>query len=191
VWGRKADTPDLPPNNKPIFGGKNMTKKNITTSVLAAALILALSSWAIAGPGYGRGGCGGPGWEGQNPYSQLTPEKQAAAKAIFDKYDAQIDTVRDTLWTKHATMEAMINGGKADEKKLGALVSDIRTLRDKMQELRASMHEELAKETGIEPRFGRQGRGGGPESCPGYGQGYGRGQGCDGGIGPCGGRGRS
>lgn len=147
-----------------------MTKKNITTTVMAAALILALSSWAVAGPGYGRGACGGPGW-GQTPYAQLSPEKQAAAEAIFAKYDAQIDEVRDALWTKHATMQAMINGGKADEKKLGVLVGEIRVLRDKMRELRASMDDELVKETGIMPRAGRSGRGLGPDCGPGFGQG--------------------
>ncbi|MFH1915556.1 MAG: Spy/CpxP family protein refolding chaperone [Pseudomonadota bacterium] len=159
-----------------------MTKKNITTTVLAAALIMALSSWAIAGPG--RGGCDGPGSGGKSPYAQLTPEKQAAAEAIFDKYSPQMDEVRDALWTKHATMQAMINGGKADEKKLGALVAELRALRDKMGELRASMNEELTKETGIETRMGRKGRGFGqgfgPEGCPSLGKDYGRG------CGPCG-----
>lgn len=153
-----------------------MTKKNITTTVMAAALILALSSWAIAGPGSGRGGCGGPGW-GQTPYAQLSPEKQAAAEAIFAKYDVQIDEVRDALWTKHATMQAMINGGKADEKKLGVLVGEIRVLRDKMRELRASMDDELVKETGIMPRAGRFGRGFGPDCGSGYGPGNGSGYG--------------
>ncbi|ADU63807.1 MAG: periplasmic heavy metal sensor [Pseudodesulfovibrio sp.] len=149
-----------------------MTKKNITTTVMAAALILALSSWAIAGPGSGRGGCGGQGW-GQTPYAQLSPEKQAAAEAIVAKYDGQIDEARDALWTKHATMQALINGGKADEKKLGALVSEIRVLRDKMGELRASMNDELVKETGIMPRAGRCGRSFGPDCGSGYGCGQG------------------
>lgn len=151
-----------------------MTKKNITTTVMAAALILALSSWAIAGPGSGRGGCGAPGW-GQNPYAQLSPEKQAAADAIFAKYDGQIDEVRDALWAKHATMQALINGGKADEKKYATLVSEIRVLRDKMRELRASLDNELVKETGIMPRAGRFGRGFGPDCGSGYGPGCGQG----------------
>jgi zinc resistance-associated protein len=171
-------------------------KKNITTSVLAAALVLALASWSVAGPGYGRGGCGGaggPGW-GQNPYAQLSPEKQQAVQKIFEKYDAQIDDVRDAMWTKHATLQAMINGGKADEKKIGSLVTEMRTLRDTMRTLRTAMSDELVKETGIMPRgFGR---GAGSEGCPGFGQG-GMGQGsmgagpgnglgnCDG-TGPCG-----
>ncbi|WP_285905330.1 Spy/CpxP family protein refolding chaperone [Pseudodesulfovibrio pelocollis] len=161
-----------------------MTKRNITTTALAAILVLALASWAVAGPGYGRGGCGGPGFSGQNPYAQLTPEKQAAVEAIFDKYRPQMEQLRDSLWTKHATMQAMINGGKADEKKLGALVAELRSLREKMGELRADMNDELTKETGIEAPFGRKGRGFGPgfgpDGCPAFGKGYGKG------CGPCG-----
>jgi zinc resistance-associated protein len=155
-----------------------MNKKNISTTVLAAALVLALASWSVAGPGYGRGGCGGSGW-GANPYSELTPEKQAAVETIYAKYDGQLDELRDAMFAKHATLEAMINGGKADEKKIASLVTEMRTLRDKMHDLRTAMNDELVKETGIAPRggFGRGfGRGNGPESCPGYGQGgYGQG----------------
>ncbi|MUM76524.1 periplasmic heavy metal sensor [Pseudodesulfovibrio sp. F-1] len=164
-----------------------MTKRNITTTALATILVLALAGWAIAGPGHGRGYCG-PGPAGQNPYAQLTPEKQAAVEAIFEKYRPQMDQLRDSLWTKHATMQAMINGGKADEKKLGSLVAEMRNLREKMGELRAAMNDELTRETGIEAPFGPKGRGFGkgfgPDDCPAFGKVYGRS--FDGGCGPCG-----
>ncbi|QGY40092.1 periplasmic heavy metal sensor [Pseudodesulfovibrio cashew] len=163
-----------------------MTKKNITITSLAAVLVLAMSAFAFAGPGYGRGGCGGPGYGQGAAYTQLTPEKQAAVDKIYEKYDGKFDELRTEMWTKRATLQAMINGGNADEGKIGKLTTDLTNLRDKMWDLRKSMSDELVKETGIEGFGYGYGRGacsgfrGAARSngdCPGYGQGYGSQQG--------------
>ncbi len=152
-----------------------MTKKNITTTALAAVLVLSISAFAFAGPGYGRGGgCGGPG--GDSTYSQLTPEKQEAVNKIVDKYSEQFKEIRTEMWTKHSTLQAMVNGGQADEKKIGKLTAEVTQLRDKMWDLRDKMSDELVKETGITagngfgacPAYGQA-------SCPGGGRGQGRG----------------
>jgi len=144
-----------------------MTKKNITIAALAAVLVMAMSAVSFAGPGYGRGCDGsGPGVG----YSQLTPEKQAAVDKIVDSYSKQFTELRDQMWTKRATLEAMVNGGNADEKKIGSLVSDISGLRTKMRDLRDKMSDELEAETGI-AGFARG------ASCPGFGPGGERGEG--------------
>jgi zinc resistance-associated protein len=127
-----------------------------------------------AGPNSGRGfagACGGPGYGAA--YSQLTPEKQAEVNAVVDKYQPQFETMRNQIWAKRSTLQAMINGGKDDEQAITKLVTDISTLRNKMRDLRATMSDELVKATGI-AAFG---------SCPGYGRGF------DGDDGPMQGRG--
>lgn len=154
-----------------------MTKKSITITALSAVLILAMSAMSFAGPGWGRGGgCGGYGGYGNSGYSQLSPEKQAAVDKIVEKYDAQFETLRTEMWTKHSTLQAMVNGGNADEAKIGKLTAELTQLRDKMWNLRSQMSDELVKETGITsgngfgacPAYGQA-------SCPGYGNGGGRG----------------
>lgn len=154
-----------------------MSKKNLSITALAAALILSMAAFAVAGPGYGRGfagGCGGPGYGPNAAYSQLTPEKQAEVQAIFDKYEPQFEGVRNQMWAKRSVLQAMVNGGKADEKAITGLVNDISKLRDQMWNLRKAMSDELVKATGIAafgacPRYAQN-------DCPGYGDGPGQGR---------------
>ncbi len=140
-----------------------MTKKNITITALAAVLVLSMAAWAVAGPGYGRGGCGGPGNGGGAGYSQLSPEKQVAVDKIVEKYAPQFTELKTAMWTKHSTLQAMVNGGDADEKKIGKLTAEVTQMNTQMRDLRSAMSEELVKETGITS-------GGGYGSCPSYGQ---------------------
>jgi len=174
-----------------------MTRKNVTTFALALALVMTVAGFAAAGPGgqgsYGRGGCGawsgGPAGDGpglRGIYGQLTPEKKAAVDKIFEGYRGKFTAVRNEIETKHAVLEAMINGGQADEKKIGKIVSEMSGLRDQMFDLRSNLRADLSKELGIElpetgfgrgcPGFG-SGAGFGPDNCPGYGAGNGSGQG--------------
>lgn len=151
-----------------------MTQKNITITALAAVLVLSMAAWSFAGPGYGRGGCGGPGAGSNSAYSQLSPEKQAAVDKIFEKYAGQMSELRTAMWTKHSVLQAMVNGGEANEKKIGKLTSEITQLRDQMFTVRQQMSDELVKETGITvgrgfgacPQFGQN-------DCPGGGSGRG------------------
>ncbi|WP_319541919.1 periplasmic heavy metal sensor [uncultured Pseudodesulfovibrio sp.] len=159
-----------------------MNKKNITITALAAVLVLSMAAMAMAGQGYGRGHGGGYGCGGNGVYSQLTPEKQVAVDKIFDKYQPKFTELRDQIWAKHATLQAMVNGGNADEQKISKLTTDITKLRDQMRDTRDAMQVELEKETGIVAFNGRgQGRGQGRGyngDC--YGQGGGAGLNCTG-----------
>ena len=132
-----------------------MTKKNITITALAAVLVMAMGAMAVASQGYGRGG-GCPAFGSNSAYSQLTPEKQAAVKKIVESYTPKFNELRNQMWTKHATLQAMVNGGDADEKKIGKLTTEITSLRDQMSDMHDTMVAELEKETGI-IAFGRGG----------------------------------
>lgn len=134
-----------------------MTRKTTIISSLAIVALLGMAALSFAGPGYGPGyGCGGPGY---GKYNDLTPEKQAAMDKIVGKYRARMIELRDQVWAKSATLEAMTNAGNADEAKISKLVSDISELRGEMWENRDAMTAELEKETGIRA-YGRGGRGG-------------------------------
>lgn len=166
-----------------------MTKKNITITAVAAVMLLAMAAVSMAGPYHGKGyGRGCPG-QGKGFYSQFTPEKQAAVDKIIESYRGRFDELRTEMWTKHATLQAMVNGGDANEEKIGGLTAELSALRDKMWSLHEKMTGELEKETGIEG-FGGRGLGcagyqGGQVrgDCPGYSQskgfgpGYGKGYG--------------
>ncbi|BDQ37453.1 zinc resistance-associated protein [Pseudodesulfovibrio nedwellii] len=159
-----------------------MNKKNITITALAAVLVLSMAAMAMAGQGYGHGQRAGNGCGGNGVYSQLTPEKQVAVDKIFDKYQPKFTELRDQMWAKHATLQAMVNGGNADEQKITKLTTDMTKLRAQMRDTRDSMRAELEKETGIVAFNGRgpgqrQGRGYNGD-C--YGQGRGDGYNCNG-----------
>ena len=146
-----------------------MSTKHISISALAALLVLGMAAFAVAGPNSGRGfagPCGGPGYGAA--YSQLTPEKQAEVKAVVDEFQPQFEAVRNQIWAKRSVLQAMINGGQADEQAITKLVNDISSLRNKMYDLRSAMSDKLVKTTGI-AAFG---------TCPG--PGYGRMYGDDG-----------
>ncbi|MBG0789426.1 MAG: Spy/CpxP family protein refolding chaperone [Desulfovibrionaceae bacterium] len=157
-----------------------MNTKNISIAAMAAFLILGMTAMAFAAPGQGRNGRGA-GLNSKGVYSQLTPEKQKAVDAIYDKYDGKFDSLRTQLWTKHSTLQALINGGNADEKKIGGLIADINELRDQMRDTREAMRADLEKETGLVcfgPRLGQdRGLGMGPDQGRGPGMGYKRGYG--------------
>jgi len=160
-----------------------MTRKNILITSLSIIALLAMASLSFAGQGHGRGyGHGymsgkGCGYGVMSYYSDLTPEKQAAVDKIVEKHSAKQLELRDKMWAKHATLEAMINAGNADEAKISKLISEMSALRDQMWENRNALRTELEKETGIVMHNRSLGRGGyGPGTCyDSDGQGRGRG----------------
>lgn len=166
-----------------------MNTKNLNIAAMTAVLVLTISAMAFAAPGQGRGkarGC----FQQNGAYSQLTPEKRQAVDAIIDKYNVKADELRASIWVKHSVLQAMINGGDANEKKIAGLVADITKLRDQMRDNREAMRAELEKETGIVAFGGRgfrpgQGRGPGMGNGqgPGMGPGMGRGMGLNSGLG--------
>lgn len=163
-----------------------MTKKTLMITIALAAM-LSMAAMAYAGPGYGRGGgCGGYGY-GNGAYSQLTPEKQAAAEKIFDKFRAKQTALHDKAVAARIKLDAIANSGTPDEKRIDELVAEMSSLRNQMWENRTAMAKEFEAETGLQ-FSGRGGRGSGSGYCEGYGggrgyhgggHGYGHGRGMD------------
>lgn len=140
-----------------------MTKK-ITLASLAVIAVLAISSMAFAGPGQGHMGRNGqPGM-----WNNLTPEKQAEVKKIFDAHREKMDGLRDQLWAKHTTLDALVDSGKATKSDIESLVSDMVKIKRNMDRERDALSTELEKTTGLR-FFGGPGFGCGG---PGFGQGY-------------------
>lgn len=170
-----------------------MTKRTMYTSTLVAVLVLTLGAWSYAdsgwghgygmmdGSGYGyhmgngnarnQGGCYGNGPGNRGLYSQLTPEKQAAAEKVFETYGEKFSTLRDKMQVKRLTLESLVNSGKADEAKIEKLVGDISKLRDEIIGAREQMGKDLEKATGIAMAQNQSNFG--PGNCPGYGSGNG------------------
>ena len=147
-----------------------MTKKNITIIALTGALVLAMTAMAFAGPGWGRGA----GCATEAAYANLTPEKRAEVDAVYEKFQAKFSELRKEMWTKHATLQAMVNGGDADEKKIAQLAGDITDAKDAMWSLRKDMADEVTEITGILPSDCPVG---GQAGCAAYGGGRGWGGG--------------
>lgn len=155
-------------------------KKRLVTTIAVLALV-SFSALAFAAP---RGGGRGPG-AGADPYSALTPEKQAAVTKILDKYHVKLGDLREQIWAKHTELQALSQSGKAERSDIQTLVADIAKLRKAMNDQRDAMRAEIEKETGVKG-FGRgyhrggmgggmgfggadcpRGLGMGPGGCPG------------------------
>jgi len=107
---------------------------------LSALLLLGLAGTigAQMGPGM-MGGYGGYGFQ------TLTPEKQAAAQKIYAAYYAQTNTMRQQLIAKQYELNALLYGGKADDKKVQELTKEISDLRAKLYEAQVDLQKQLAK----------------------------------------------
>ena len=141
-------------------------KKTVVIPVMVI-MVMALAGTAMAQGGYhggnqGGGYANGPGFGpcagvGQL-FSQLTPEKQQAVKAIFDKYDEQFRSIKTQMWAKRTELRALVASGKAEKKDITSLVSSMAALKDKNYNLRKQVSDEIEQTTGIAmPVFGCDG----------------------------------
>lgn len=125
-----------------------MEKKHASwiAALLGAVLVFGFAGVANAqmGPGM-MGGYGyGHGWGGG--YQTLSPEKQTAAQKLYTAFYSQTRDLRQQLVTKQYELNAMIYGGKADDKKVQALTKEISDLRAKLFEAQVALQRQLAKE---------------------------------------------
>ncbi len=145
--------------------------KIITATCAAIALTSSLALAAetpapAAGPGprgahimAGHGMGMGMGMAG--PLAQLTPEKQEAAqKLMAANYAAQFP-LHQSLYAKHAELEALTAGGEGESGKAKAVIRDIADLNAKMLQENSKFRTRLFKETGLRvPVMGHGGMGG-------------------------------
>ncbi|CAK7001018.1 MAG: hypothetical protein DELT_00028 [Desulfovibrio sp.] len=164
---------------------KKTTK--ILLSSMVAVLVMAAPLAAQAGPGgsgrhggphYGQMGGDGPqmmhrgGW-----FQALAPEKQAAVSALFDEHRTKMEPIREQLWIKRTTLDALSANPNTEPKKIEALVTEMAGLRKQLYTERKALADRVEKETGFRMPYGKGGGFGyghrGRHHKGGYGKGHG------------------
>lgn len=118
-----------------------MTSRKLLATTFALAAVVLLGSWNIAGAQQM-----GPGMMSGYGYQTLSPEKQAAAQKIYGAYYSQTNALRQQFVAKQYELNALIYGGKADDKKVQALTTEVSQLRTKLYEAQVALQQQLAKE---------------------------------------------
>lgn len=127
----------------------------IVCGTLLAVLVMATPLAAQArpgGPGGPRGGYAegcGPGMRGGDWYQALTPEKQQAVSALFEAHRAKVEPIREQLWLKRTTLDALSSNPKVEPQELTALIGEIAKLRQQLFAERKAFAERMEKETGV------------------------------------------
>ena len=141
-----------------------MKKTTLRTTSLALAAILVLG---FAGISQARGH---GGWDDGPRYNApISPEQQEKAEKIFSSHYEKMDSVRQSLITKRAELDAQMSSPSPDKAKIESLSREIGELRGKMLAARTDLRAQLDKE-GLPMGYGHMG--------PGYGHmgsGYGMG----------------
>lgn len=168
------------------------THTKVFYGVVFALLVMATPFAAQARPGghgygYGPGGYGGyGGW-----HQSLPQEQRDAVWKMMQDHRSAVQPLRDQLWTKTRTLDALERNPKVEPKEIKALVEEIGTLRGQLREQHLAFAAKVKQETGVDVpgawcgmkggNFGRD-RGGYGHRGGGYGGGgYGHGGGHHGG----------
>ena len=136
--------------------------KKRTMYSISGLLIFMFAGVSLAGAfEHGKGGHGGQGMRGKGygqmgNYSSLTPEQQAVVQKSWDDFRKNTQTLRDQMFAKYSEMNALIYGGKADDKQIEALSKEIGELHGKLVGERSKVELQL-KNQGVS--FGGRGRG--------------------------------
>lgn len=150
---------------------KTGTKKTLFGTLLAV-LVISAPFAADARP-YSHGGPGGPA--GHGGWHQAVPqEKQGAFAALRREHMDKVQPIREQMWVKEKTLDALSVGSKADPKDIVNLVNEISALRTQLFTERKAFADRVKKEIGIDTPYGM-----GMSPCGGYGyqrqRGYGHG----------------
>lgn len=128
-----------------------------TCAAIALSSSLALAAEAPGatppppGPGFHNGhginAMAGHGMMG--PLARLSPEKQEAARKLMEANAAVQFPLHQSLYAKHAELEALNAGGEGDSGKARAVIRDIADLNAKMLQENGKFRARLFKETGL------------------------------------------
>jgi Spy/CpxP family protein refolding chaperone len=116
--------------------------KTTRTLLIAAALVL-IASWAVAGPG-GMGGWGrgmGPGY-GTPPMGapNLTPEQSQQLQELRQSYFNDIGPLQNQMFSKRAEMRMLWSQANPDAGKIAAKQQEIQALETQLRE-KATQHQ--------------------------------------------------
>ncbi|MDL2210444.1 periplasmic heavy metal sensor [Desulfovibrio sp. OttesenSCG-928-O18] len=152
---------------------KKTTKKALF-GTLFAVLVISAPFAAEARP-YGHGG---PGYYGGG-YQAIPPEKQQAFDTLRREHFDKIQPIREQIWAKQTTLDALSANAKTEPKDITNLVNEISALRNQLFAEKKAFADRVKKETGLDLPYG-MGPGGkyyGHKERRGYGHG-GHGRGC-------------
>lgn len=152
----------------------------VAVLVMAAPLAAEARPYGHGGQHMGYMGNDGPGMHRGGWYQNLTPEKQQAVSALFEAHRAKTQPIREQLWLKNTTLDALSANPKVEPKEITALVEEIGKLRNQLFTERKALAERVEKETGIKAPYamgdgfgyGHHGRRGGGYHKGGYGRGH-------------------
>jgi len=122
---------------------------------LSSSLALAAEAPGASPPPPGSGfhgghaahALGGPGMMG--PLAQLSPEKQKAAMKLMEAHADAMFPLHQSLYAKHAELEALNASGEGESGKARSVIRDIADLNAKMLQENGKFRTRLFKETGL------------------------------------------
>jgi hypothetical protein len=152
---------------------------------IVTALVMAAPLAAHARPGAEKGHGGphrGPGMEQsssrtcpgammQQGWMHAIPqEKREAVFAVLKEHRAKTQELREQLWVKRTTLEALSGNPKVEPSELVKLVTEMSALRIQLKKERVALAERIEKEFGIQMPSGKGfGMGHGPKGFKGHG----------------------
>ncbi|SBW04689.1 conserved exported hypothetical protein [uncultured delta proteobacterium] len=138
-------------------------------AALLAALVMTMPLAAQARPG-GHG----PGPDGPGGWCQTLPQEQRdAVWKLMQEHRAKMQPIRDQLWIKSRTLDALSGNSKVEPKDIEKMVNEMAALRTQLREEHKAFADRVKKETGVDlpgagcgmgmgGGYGRHGGGDGP-----------------------------
>ncbi len=118
---------------------------NYSLTLLIAAALVLVTSWAFAGGGWGRYGAGsGYGMPFQGA-SNLTPEQSRKLQELQQSYANEIGTLQNRLFSKRAEMRLLLSQTQPDAAKIAARQQESQQLENQMREKAIQHRLELRK----------------------------------------------
>ena len=145
------------------------TRTKVMCGALFAVLVMTMPLAADARPGghgggyghgymqgHGYGGGYGPGWD-----QSLPQEKRDAVRAMMREHWEKMQPIRDQLWIKSRTLDALEGNPKVEPKEISALVAEMAALKDQLRAEHKTFADRMQKETGLDYPFDSCGMGDG------------------------------
>ena len=151
---------------------------SLVAGLLFVAPVISAKAAAESAPSAPPAGNEWRGPRGGHPFMDLSPEKRTALTALAKEHREKTFPIREQLWAKATTLNALQNNPKMDPQQVTALVNEMTALRGKLHTERLAFESKVKKELGIDLPAGMGG---------GMGMGGGCGAGMQGGMGKHGG----
>lgn len=125
----------------------------VAVLVMSAPLAAEARPFGHGGQHMGYANNDGPGMHRGGWFQGLTPEKQQAVSALFEAHRAKTQPIREQLWIKNTTLDALSANPKVEPKEITAMVEEIAKLRSQLNTERKNLAERIEKETGMKAPY--------------------------------------